>query len=295
MTRIARNRRFTALLVALCLTAACFATGGATAVAAQGGLTAASTSEGQGELAVQADNASAEWHTVNFNLATELKKLNIKWDWNELLQDATKADVSQNLLVAGIVMSEEAELSSERAKATLKEIGFSDIESDYYPLSTETSNNVNEPARTFGHKAIMKDGKEYHVVCAVFKGTTTLDDAVTDVLSVKDGFFKAGQNCEKSLESYVSTISGATKDNTILFITGHSLGAATANVVGRLSSDLADDSATFVYSIASPNYELGDDYGKGKALNFRTFTNTADAVPKVPLEIGTIGKHADEQ
>ncbi len=35
----------------------------------------------------------------------------------------------------------------------------------------------------------------------------------------------------------------------------HSLGAATANVVGRLSREFAKDQSNFVYSFASPNYE----------------------------------------
>ncbi|MBQ9002543.1 MAG: hypothetical protein IJ087_11890 [Eggerthellaceae bacterium] len=73
-------------------------------MAAQEGLTAASVGEAQETLAAQDDSSTATWRTVNFNRTTKLKKLNIKWDWNELLQDATQAGVSQNLLVASIVL-----------------------------------------------------------------------------------------------------------------------------------------------------------------------------------------------
>ena len=278
MSQTLGKTRLCALFAALFIAVSCLMAGSAIAYAADGNLTAGSADTAP---TAQADGTEAKWHTVDFNLAVNLKKINIKWDWNDLLQDATKAGENKNLLVAGIVLSEEAELSKGRVEAVLTELGFENIESDYYPLSTSTKNDVNEPARTFGQKVITKDGKQYHVVCAVFKGTTTLDDAITDIESVKDGFLKAGQNCTNSLTSYLSSI-GATKENTILFITGHSLGASTANVVGRLSTDLAYDSAKFVYSIASPNYELGSDKGKD-APNFRTFTNTDDLVPYVPV------------
>ena len=296
MSQTIKKVRVLAAFFALCLAASCLITEGATALAADSGLTAGATDGAltAEELAVQVDSAKAKWVTVNFNVITNLKKLNIKWDWNDLLQDATKAPQNRNLLVAGIVMSEEAELGKVRAEAALSDIGFTDIVSDYYPITTKTKLDVNEPARTFGHKAIKKNGKTYHIVCAVFKGTTTVDDAITDIESVKDGFYKAGESCAKSLATYVNAIPGATKDNTVLFITGHSLGASTANVVGELSGNLAYDSSKFVYSIASPNYKLVVDESK-KAPNFRTFTNTEDVVPKVPLKINDIGKIGAEQ
>lgn len=259
MSQTIKKVRVLAAFFALCLAASCLITGGATALAADSGLTAGATDGAltAEELAVQADSATAKWATVNFNVIASLKKLNIKWDWNDLLQDATKASEVKNLLVAGIVMSEEAELGKVRAEAALSDIGFTDIVSDYYPVTTKTKLDVNEPARTFGHKAIKKNGKTYHIVCAVFKGTTTVDDAITDIESVKDGFYKAGESCAKSLATYVNAIPGATKDNTVLFITGHSLGASTANVVGELSGNLAYDSSKFVYSIASPELPVG--------------------------------------
>ncbi|MBR2529207.1 MAG: hypothetical protein IKE58_12155 [Blautia sp.] len=59
-----------------------------------------------------------------------------------------------------------------------------------------------------------------------------------------------------------------TGENTILFITGHSLGAATANVVGRLSRKFAKDEAVFVYSFASPNYETEGEWKKERRLSW---------------------------
>lgn len=296
MGKTCGKRQARLLLCALCLTLACFIAGNTLAPNAEASLSGEAATppttpvagahqvaaSATSEVAAEADSgSSAQWVTVEFN-----DTMNIQWDWNDLLQDATTAGENARLAVAGIVMSQAAELSSLRVEAVLEELGFSDLISDYYKLSTGTKNDVFEPARTFGHKLVEKDGKQYHIICAVFKGTTTLDDALTDIASIEDGFYEAGANCEASLATYANSIKGATKDNTVLFITGHSLGASTANVVGRLSGDLANDSAKFVYTFASPNYEVGDDAASSNAFaNFHTFTNTDDVVPKVPLSI----------
>ncbi len=98
--------------------------------------------------------------------------------------------------------------------------------------------------------------------------------------------YEGGKNCADSLGRYISGFEGANRDNTILFITGHSLGAATANVVGRLSRKYANDSACFVYAFASPNYETEGEWNDGKSYpNFHYFTNIDDAVPFVPPRI----------
>ena len=222
-----------------------------------------------------------QWHPVGF-----VKPMRIGWNWEDLLQDATAAGENLNLAVAGLVLSNEVEAAAVRGEAVLRQLGFGEIQSGYYLLSTETRNEISKPARTFGHKAVVRDGETFHVICAVFKGTTTLPDTVTDVKSVLDGFYGGGRSCADSLREYVGLFEGADRDHTILFITGHSLGASTANVVGRLSRAFARDEHTFVYTFASPNYETEGEWNNGKDYpNFRYFTNTDDVVPKVPLRL----------
>ena len=226
-----------------------------------------------------------QWVDVPFK-----KPMRILWDWGILLQDATARHKDSRLAIIGLVMSWTCEISALTVESLFATLGFDHIWSSRYLLSTLQRNAVSEPARTFAHKAVETNGRTYHIVCATFKGTTTLDDAVTDVKSVKDGFFEAGKNCADSLADYVESIEGATDTNTILFITGHSLGAAVANVVGRLTKDIAEDNMRFVYTYASPNYECGNDAKSGYAFpNFRTFTNVADAVPTVPPNFPKIG------
>ena len=217
-------------------------------------------------------------------------RIRMMWDWSDFLIDATARVKNPRLAISGLVMSWACELSSVVAKEFLEALGFEHVWSSHYLLSTLQKNAVSQPARTFAHKALLADDKVYHVVYAMFKGTTTIEDAITDMKSVEDGFLEAGQNCAESLAAYVDGIEGATSENTILFICGHSLGAATANVVGRLTSDIAGDSRRFVYTFASPNYECaGEDQLDYQFPNFRTFTNAADIVPMVPPNFHKIG------
>ena len=231
------------------------------------------------------EDCEPEWKTIPFK-----QPMRILWDWGMFLQNATSRVKDSRLAIVGLSMSWTCELSSLLITSLFDMLGFENVWSSHYLLSTLQRNAVSQPARTFAHKAIEKDGQVYHLVCAAFKGTTTIEDAITDIKSVKDGFLEAGQNCADALRTYVQSIEGATNANTILFITGHSLGAATANVVGRLTKDVADDNMRFVYTYASPNYACeGDDEGDFLFANFRTFTNKADIVPMLPPNFPKIG------
>ena len=78
-------------------------------------------------------------------------------------------------------------------------------------------------------------------MCIAWNWDDLLQDASApeENLTVADGFYEGGRNCADSLKDYISSFDGADRENTILFITGYSLGAATANVVGRLSREYA--------------------------------------------------------
>jgi len=234
-----------------------------------------------GKTAKEAQGDGVQWIPVEF-----IKGIQIAWKWTDLLQDATQAEENLNLAMAGLVLSNNVEIAAYKGETVLRQLGFDGIKSDYYRLSTGTRNEISNPARTFGHKYLEENGQPVHVFAAVFKGTTTLPDTITDINSVADGFYTAGRNCADSLKAYIDSFDGAKKDNTILFITGHSLGASTANVAGRLSREFANEESTFVYTFASPNYETEGEWNNGESYpNFHYFTNHDDVVPRVPLRI----------
>ena len=236
---------------------------------------------GGGKTVSEARADGVQWLNVEFS-----RSMRIAWNWDDLLGDACAPEANLNLAMAGLVLSYDVEHGARKGEAVLRQLGFDEIRSEYYLLSTETRNEVSNPARTFGHKVLMKNGKPCHVFCAVFRGTSTLRDTITDIKSVIDGFFEGGKNGTDSLRAYINSFKDVTTENTILFITGHSLGAATANVAGRLSREFAKAESTFVYSFASPNYETDGEWNNGKAYpNFHYYSNIDDVVPTVPPRI----------
>lgn len=140
----------------------------------------------------------------------------------------------------------------------------------------------------FAHREIDANGEKKHIICAVIRGTRSVVDAVTDIKSVRDRFLDAGKNCLESLKEYQGSLKDATKENTILFITGHSLGASAACVLSCLADEVAYKSATHTYAIAAPNYDTmkleSKDY-----QNIHMYTNLDDIVPKVPLYYKKVG------
>ena len=231
------------------------------------------------------EDLEPRWVDVPFK-----RPLRLLWDWNSLLRNATARVKDVRLAIVGLAMGWSCELGYVTVESLLNILGFEHVWSGNYMTAALQRSAISEPAYTFAHKAIEKDGQVRHIVCAVFKGTTTVADTITDLESVNDGFLAAGKRCANALSAYVQGIEGATNANTTLFITGHSLGGAIANVVGRLTKDIAEDDQRFVYTYASPNYECGDDGKSGYVFpNFRTFTNVADIVPEMPEGLAKIG------
>ncbi|MGN0488491.1 MAG: dockerin type I domain-containing protein [Ruminococcus sp.] len=237
------------------------------------------------------DTAESQWIPVSFSssISTDTQnKMMIKWDWNDLLTDAAASGENLDLAIAGLVMSNQAEFSKEDVEEVLNTIGFSDVSSQYYSTDTKDTSFISNPARTFAHREIDVNGEKKHIICAVIRGTRSVVDAFTDIKSVRDGFLDAGKNCLESLKKYQSSLEGATKENTILFITGHSLGASAACVLSCLSDEVAYKSATHTYAIATPNYDTMNHESKDYQ-NIHMYTNLEDIVPKVPLGFKKVG------
>ena len=87
-------------------------------------------------------------------------------------------------------------------------------------------------------------------------------DFISDAKAEPGGFHQAGINATNELRAYCSS-QKLTKENTILFITGHSYGASSASLVGIMSTDLAERDSIFCYSYATPNYIRNGLTGEG--------------------------------
>ena len=148
---------------------------------------------------------------------------------------------------------------------------------------------VNNPAVTLGSQT---RGDNVYIIIQV-RGTKSLEDAITDVMGgIFNGFMMAGENIYSTFETYRYNYFPTVPDSHVyVLITGHSLGGATAGQLARqfrLKSDI-DNSHVFVYTFASPLYDIEDD-DPGAYDNVFNFILSEDIVPTVPWGYQRVGK-----
>lgn len=202
----------------------------------------------------------AREHHIPFELIrsdTSVREVTAKfYTWNDGAKDITldwgfdlfgynSKDYIDNLAKAGLALSAATENSSEAAEILLMGLGFTSVGSKNYEHSW---NEIGNPGVSFGHREV--NGKHYFAVA--IRGTTDPEDVITDLY----GFVNAAKNINISLNSFISGICRLNldeiKSNSMFFITGHSLGGATANVLAKELSDSYGHSNVFCYAFAPP-------------------------------------------
>jgi len=204
------------------------------------------------------------------------------WDWNDLDPANPNDAPNLNLTVMGLILATNAETTRgahawTQTERSLGALGFTNLVHRYF----EEEEQVNHPAMVFGRSTQTVAGK--YVVAAVYRGSSSIEDVISDLEAEAFGFHRAGINATDELRSYVES-QGLTKENTILFITGHSYGAATTSLVTIMSADIAERDSIFGYSFATPNYNR---HGlTGEDMKMFSFDSTEDLVPQVPVGPG---------
>ena len=211
-----------------------------------------------------------------------LNNVTTTWNWSDFYPAYSNEEPNINLTVAALILAANAEVTRgahawSQTESNLSALGFTNLYHNYF----EDAEKVNYPAMVFGKSEKTVAGK--HVVAAVFRGSSSIADAISDIKSEPAGFVNAGINATNELKSYLAS-QGLTKENTILFITGHSYGAATASLVTIMSTDLAERDSIFGYSFATPNYQRNGLTGDG--MKMFSFNSNEDIVPQVPVGPG---------
>ncbi len=219
------------------------------------------------------------------------------WNVKDLDYTASNEAPNLNLTVAALLLATNIETTHEgdaqwdQVFRSLTTLGFEQLEHSYFD-GDDPGQQINYPAMAFGINKEKVNGK--YVVAAVFRGSSSLQDFITDIKSQLDkyikgddeeknigGFDTVGKNAHAALAAYLKK-HGLTKENTTLFITGHSLGAACSSLVGlRSAGTLAEKNSVFCYSFATPNYFK--DGMTGYDMKMFSFDNEEDIVPDVPL------------
>lgn len=202
-----------------------------------------------------------------------------KWDWVDFDPSALNDVPNFNIAVMALILATNCETTFGRhawslVEYSLERLGFTNIVHHYF----EAAEKVNHPAMAFGRSIGTINGK--YVVAAVYRGSSSYVDFISDAKAEPGGFHYAGINASNELRSYCKS-QNLTKENTILFITGHSYGAACASLVGINSTDLAERECIFCYPFATPNYIRNGLTGEG--MKMFSFDSNEDIVPQVPV------------
>ena len=119
----------------------------------------------------------------------------------------------------------------------LRDYGFKNWNNRKHYLDDVWLNfNANKVGHTIAHKEVGVNGTTKTLIAVVIRGSAPTIDWLTNVLTASEafgmkwGFHAASDEVRRNLEDYINTYKLADK-NPIIWITGHSLGGAVANIL----------------------------------------------------------------
>lgn len=189
----------------------------------------------------------------------------------------------------------------ESINALLKSQGFTNdtiYDTNSYEKSSKMGNDL--VGYTFANKNIKCDDKNYTLIAVVIRGTATdaewasnfnINNSGNSAI-IHEGFYKAEKELLSNLNKYISDLKIA-KSNTKILVTGHSRGAAIANLLAADLSDevkLASRSNIYGYTFATPNVakiETNDN----NYFNIFNAVNPVDIITELPLTKWGYGKY----
>ena len=188
--------------------------------------------------------------------------------------------------------SEESSYYTQTERRDAPEPLQAQLSADGY-LHVESQNYKNDNEHDISYTLACQNVKDGEVLLAVIlrgtDGVEWLGNMDVGRGSRHESFEKANQSLQSAIKAYISKYK---LDNIIFFVTGHSRGAAVANL---LTADLnqnaaafkTDASKVFCYAFATPNNTTAPAADK----NIFNFTFEDDFVPQVPLKKWGFGKY----
>lgn len=209
--------------------------------------------------------------------------LDLNWNWD--LFNIDSSEYCHDLAMAAIILSQAAEMGEVEIYSRETALGFENIKSIWYGGNED---NMQMPASTFASRLVEMNGEETIVISLVVRGSGDSGDWLTNFYSQFDGFYDAANNVRTEFKDYYYGLNeyfnmDVIPDNSILFLTGHSHGAAMAGQLGQmLEGSCAHRNKIFVYTFASPNYQTFE-YDRESYTNIHNIINLSDSVPNVPV------------
>lgn len=174
----------------------------------------------------------------------------------------------------------------------LSDFGFiNDKIYDQKSYEASAKSGSNEVGYSFACKKIGVGDQTYALLAVVIRGTSGDNEWMSNFNinnsgkspTVHEGFDKAEKSLLANLNKYVESLK-IDPSTTKILITGHSRGAAVANLLAADLTDtqqLADDCNIYGYTFATPNVARIED---NTYLNIFNAVNPADIVTMIPLQ-----------
>ncbi len=236
-----------------------------------------------------ADTSDETAFTVTLTISGASDTVDVTWDDAWFKTGATT--YNHELAIASCALSGTA-YSQESAVNALTALRFESIEPVY---TTPTRLDSDVVSYTFGEKQISLDGGAYRLIVILVKGTSGDDEWYSNFNIGRDGedhdgFSQAADKVLMDFRSYFEALD-CEKENTLLLITGHSRGAAVANIIAaRLTdSDYADKSNVYGYTFATPSTsQSASEEGYENIFNI---VSGEDFVARVPIYNWGFGRY----
>jgi len=204
----------------------------------------------------------------------KLTKMDIKWSYSMFGKSSHIAD--NDLAIASLVLSANAYVK-ERQRKTLQDLGFSDIQ--FY--NDTGYDDINRVENVIASTVQPINGKQTNVIVIACRGSVNLQDWVSNINQQAQGFRFAAEDIKNDLLDYIETRHINASMPTKILITGHSRGAAAANILATIiPSDIAKKSDIFTYTFACPN--TTNDAGRENYPIFNIL-NSGDLVTQLPI------------
>lgn len=192
---------------------------------------------------------------------------------------ATKRNDSLALLSVGAA---DAVYNKDDITDFLKTCGFTN------KRDSVTDENSDDLSFNFGKKKI---GKKT-VVAVILQGTASSDewksnlrlgDSLLDLPTVHAGFNATEKAVHKKLNTFLKT-NKLKKGSVAFWVTGHSRGAAVANIMAKRLSDTYGKSNVYAYTFASPKVVKVSTKTTNKYSNIFNYVNPDDVVTRIPTK-----------
>jgi len=233
--------------------------------------------------------------SIFFATETNNKFASVPIDFSDRLFNNGASTYSHDLALAGSVLSASAYIK-EHINEGLGQLEFEHIEqSNYAPDGSR-----DQVAYSFGVKQITCNGKRYNLFAIIVRGTVGKDwysnfnlgrgNTHAGFLASFEDLYRKNTACNfvDYAEDIMSRSEYSSNENKI-FVTGHSRGAAVANLVAAeltSSQEFALKDHIYAYTFATPNVTKDSEAkNTAKYSNIWNFVNPEDFVPYMPCSV----------